>query len=248
MQALANVTNPTPYAATIPYIHLHIFNHGHRIGEAVARDVDFQKGNNSNILVYATWDPTTFGGEKAREIGRRLLSDYISGKNTTLTMRTHRGSIPTMPELGEALSAINITAPAPRFELPGDDGDDPGHKRFIRDATFHIFSSSATFTLASPLHYNTVYVEQVNATAFYNHTEPIGRIFYDDTIAAPPGLSQTPRLPVTWSPSQVGYGKLKEALGGSLKLDAVANVTIRLGNWVEELTYEGRGIGARVRL
>jgi hypothetical protein len=46
----------------------------------------------------------------------------------------------------------------------------------------------------------------------------------------------------------VGYGKLKEALGGSLKLDAIANVTVRLGSWTEKIHYTGKGIGAKVSL
>ena len=257
MQALVNVSNPTPYTASIPYVSVYIFAQGHHIGEVVARDVDVQLGNNTDILVHATWDPASFGGEEARETGRRVLSDYISGKNVSLVVQSHRGSFPSMPEIGEALSGLNLTVPAPRFRLPGnedddddDDDDDDGtnHQRFIREAAFHILSSSANFVLASPLQHNTLYVEYVNATAFYNHTEPVGHIISDFPFPAPPGLSQTPRLPVTWSPGHVGLDKLKKALGGSLKLDAVANVTLRLGSWVEQLVYEGKGIGAKIHL
>lgn len=249
MQASVNFTNPTPYTASVPYISAHLYKDGHMIGEVIARDVALELGNNTNMIARATWDPFTFGGQDSQEASRRLLSDYVSGKNTTLTLRTHRGTIPTMPIIGEALSKINLTLPAPRLKLPGDDDDDSedGH-HFVRDATFHIFSSTAAFTLASPLHHNTIYLDFVNATAFYNHTEPVGQILHDMPFAAPPGLSETPRLAVTWSPGSVGYDKVKQALGGSLKLDAVANVTIRIGNWIEELCYEGKGIGAKVRL
>ncbi|CAM1503868.1 Fc.00g014590.m01.CDS01 [Cosmosporella sp. VM-42] len=246
LQASVNMTNPTPYAAQIPYFNIHILQDGVVLGEAVVRDVDFHTGNNTNVLVQATWDPVSFGGKKAHEIGRKLLSKYVSGKNTTLTARTHRGSIPTVPLIGEALSKLSVTLPTPRIRLPGDDSGE--NQRFIKDATFHIFSSSATFGLISPLQYNTIYIEHINATAFYNHTEPVGQIIHDGSFPAPPGLSETPRLPVIWSADHVGFDKLKEALGGSLKLDAVANVTIRLGNWVETVHYTGKGIGATVRL
>lgn len=251
LQALVNITNPTPYAAHVPYINVHILCNGSTIGEVTAEDLEITTGSNTNLVVLATWQPS-LGGDKGKETARNLVSQYLSGFNTTLSVRAHRDSIPGQPLLGEALSHFNFTVPAPRMQLPGDDdgGDsDPKKKtHFIRDATFHLLSSSATFTLASPLKYNIVYIEHINATAFYNHTEPIGRILYDLPIAAKPGLSQTPKLPVDWSLDSVGYDKIRKALGGTLKLDASATVTVRIGEWREQIWYVGEGIGASVRL
>jgi hypothetical protein len=211
------------------------------------------RGNNTNILVQATWDPTTFGGSSSARIGRELLSQYISGYNTTLTFQTHSGSIPSQPSLGEALSKFPIEIPTPRLSTPstGDQGDglDDDHKpHFIDDATFHLFSSTATFVLLSPLQYSTVFIETINATALYNHTEPVGKILYDLPFKVPPGRSQSPRLPVDWSLKGVGYEELRKALGGTLKLDAEGVVGIRLGRWAETVWYKGKGIGASVRL
>ncbi|KAF5572207.1 hypothetical protein FPANT_13262, partial [Fusarium pseudoanthophilum] len=245
MRALVNLTNPTPYAAVVPYLSVHILHDGELLGEAISRNVTFDLGKNTNLPVLAAWDPLRFGGEKAQAIGRKLLSDYVSGKNTTLTARTHKRSIPHVPIIGEALSKINITLPTPRITVPGEDEHEGEKPHFIADATFHLFSSTATFTLLSPLLYNTLYIEHINATALYNHTEPVGQIIHDEPFPATPGRSQTPRLPVIWSASSVGYGKLKEALGGSLKLDAIANVTVRLGSWTEKIHYTGKGIGAK---
>ncbi|KAF4420004.1 hypothetical protein FACUT_11320 [Fusarium acutatum] len=248
MRALVNLTNPTPYAAVVPYLSVHILHDGELLGEAISRNVTFDLGKNTNLPVLATWNPLRFGGEKAQAIGRKLLSDYVSGKNTTLTARTHKRSVPNVPIIGEALSKINITLPTPRITVPGEDEHEGEKPHFIADATFHLFSSTATFTLLSPLLYNTLYIEHINATALYNHTEPVGQIIHDEPFPATPGRSQTPRLPVIWSASSVGYGKLKEALGGSLKLDAIANVTVRLGSWTEKIHYTGKGIGAKVSL
>lgn len=249
LQALVNITNPTPYTASIPYVNAHIICNGSILGEITAEDLDITKGNNKNLVVRVKWHPL-MGGAGAETVARNLLSQYLSGFNTTISVRAHRDSIPGQPLLGKALSRFNITVPTPRLALPGDDGNtDPersGH--FIRTATFHLLSSSATFTLASPLQYNTVFIDHINATAFYNHTEPIGRIIYDMPIAVTPGLSQTPKLPVDWSVGSVGRDKIREALGGSLKLDARANVSVRIGAWRETVWYIGRGIGAGVRL
>lgn len=251
VRVLANVTNPTPYSAHVPLVNVHILCNGSVIGEVTAEDLDITTGNNTNLVITAKWEPS-LGGTQGKLVGRDLLSQYISGWNTSLTVRAHRNSFPSQPILGEALSNFNLTLSTPRLHLPGDDdGTGPGDDRkghFIRGATFHLLSSTAAFTLVSPLKHNTVFIEHINATAFYRG-DPVGRIIYDYPIAAPPGTSQTPRLPVDWSiGSGDTYDKIRKALGGGLKLDAKAVVRVRVGAWRETVWYEGEGIGAAVRL
>ena len=41
---------------------------------------------------------------------------------------------------------------------------------------------------------------------------------------------------------------MKLALGGRLKLDARADVGIRIGMWSQMVWFEGRQIGARVKI
>jgi hypothetical protein len=252
LEARVNFTNPTEYTAHIPYIDMHILNNGSVIGRGTIQDLDVGRGNNTNVLVNAVWDPYTLGGKKAKIIGRDLLSQYISGWNTTLTFKTHKGSIPSQPGLGEALSKFEVEIPTPRLSTPSDGNEDDDNEdnntgpHFIKDATFHLFSSTATFHLVSPLQHSDIYIENINATALYNHTEPIGTILYDLPFRVPPGVSQTPKLPVDWSLDSIGYEKVRKALGGELKLDARGTVVVRLGNWSEEVWYIGVGIGARV--
>ncbi|OTA65265.1 hypothetical protein K449DRAFT_327051 [Hypoxylon sp. EC38] len=245
LQALVNVTNPTPYTAHIPYVNVHVLNNGSVLGSATVENIDIAQGLNSNILVTAKWNPP-MGGDHSRKIGRDLISQYLSGWNTSITIKAHKHSIPGQRIISKALSAFNMTFAAPRLDLPGDTPEERSH--FIRDATFHFFSSTATFTLVSPLQYNTLYLDFVNATALYNHTEPVGQILYDLPFSAPPGKSVTPKLPVDWSMDSIGYDAVRKAIGGKLKLDAYANVDMRLGNWKESLWYQGKGIGARVQL
>lgn len=249
LEARLNFTNPTEYAAVVPYFNIHILNNGSIIGDATVRNVNVVPGNNTNILVEATWDPPKFGGKKAAHIGREFLSQYISGFNTTLTFQMHERSIPFQPALGKALSKYTITLPTPRLSTPGGNNDEDENKpHFLDDATFHLLSSTAQFTLLSPLRQNTIYIETINATAFYNHTEAVGRIEYDLPFIVPPGISQSPKLPVDWSVGSVGYESLKKALGGTLKLDAKGTIGVRLGEWREEVWYIGSGIGATVTL
>ena len=178
-------------------------------------------------------------------MGVDLVSGYLSGQNITLTAKAHEESIPAVPVLGKALSNFDFEVAVPRLNLPSEDPSKEGH--FIRDATFHLFSSTAAFTLVSPFTRNTLLLDWVNATAFYNHTAPIGHIDYSEPFAVPPGASRTPRLPVEWSIGSIGYEAVRRALGGRLKLDAKADVTIRIGAFRETIWYVGRGIGAAIR-
>ena len=250
LEALVNITNPTEYTAHIPFISIQVLCNETIIGLARATNLSIEAGNNTNLVVGATWNPS-LGGEPGLEIGRNLLSEFVSGFNTSLTVRAYRESIPTQPILGDVLSKFNFTINTPRLSLPGGGDDDSGGKTtkhsFIREATFHVFSSTASFVLASPLTENTLYIDFINATAYYNHTEAVGTITSETIFGAPPGLSQTPKLPVSWSPDSIGFDKLRQALGGVLSLDAKAEVGVKLGQWRQRIWYVGAGIGAHVR-
>jgi hypothetical protein len=102
--------------------------------------------------------------------------------------------------------------------------------------------------MLSPFRETTIYITSIDAEALYNHTEPVGTIHYDLPFVVPPGVSQSPRLPVDMDLGSVGYEAVRQALGGSLKLDAKAVIGVRLGEYSTILTYQGKGIGARVRI
>lgn len=55
-------------------------------------------------------------------------------------------------------------------------------------------------------------------------------------------------MPVEWDVGGVGYEAFREAVGGRLKLDARAEVGVGVGRWGERVWFQGRGIGAGVRL
>jgi len=254
------MTNPTEYAATVPFIDIHIMENGTLLGHATARDLHIVPGENNNLFVTAVYDPLTSGGEEAATVGRELLSQYISGWNTTITLRMHNGSLPTQPALGRALSKFAVEIPTPSLRVPSPPSDphsptnpDQDSKpHFIKDATMHLFTSTATFELLSPLRHEILYVTSIDATAYYKGDD-VGHIVYDLPFAVPPVDAEgkgviSPRLPVDWSLDSVGYEAVKRALGGRLKLSAEATVGVRLGQWQEKVWFKGKGIGASVRL
>jgi hypothetical protein len=112
----------------------------------------------------------------------------------------------------------------------------------------HLITSTASFKLISPLPKSTLYITSIHANAFYNHTILVGSIDHEFPFAVPPGESTTPRLPVAWDIGGAGYDAVRDALGGTLKLDARANASVKIDNWEEGLWFVGGGIGAHVRL
>lgn len=257
IQALVNFTNPTAYSATVPYVDIKLLTNGTALGHVTARNITVIPGNNTNLLVQASWEPSLAGGAKGKHVGRELLSKYISGYNTTISLRTHKGTLPSQPALGKALSGFTVTIPTPRMHSPKPptDGDDPseppeedeGKPHFIQEATMHLLSSTANFVLLSPLYKTTLYITKINATAFYKEDD-VGRIEYELPFAVPPGASTTPRLPVYWSLGSVGYEAVRKAIGGELRLSAKAEVGIRIGSYDVGVWFRGGGIGAKVRL
>lgn len=254
LQAQVNFTNPTKYSATVPYFNINILVNGTILGQATATDVAVVPGNNTNVLIKAVYDPFTYSGKKGRAVGRELLSQYISGYNTTLRIATHNGTIPSQPALGLALSGLEIDLPTPKLRSPKnpDDGDGDGDDEndgphFIKETTMHLLTSTAVFTLSSPLTTTTLYITYLNATA-YHEGNPAGKILYELPFAVPPGVSDTPRFPVDWSLGSVGYDAIRKALGGQLKLSAMAEVSVRIGRWNQKIWFKGKAIGANVRL
>jgi hypothetical protein len=81
---MVNITNPTEYSATVPFVDINILTNGTLLGHATARDVTVVPGVNTNILVTAVWDPRTMGGEEGHRVGVEFLSQYISGMQNKL--------------------------------------------------------------------------------------------------------------------------------------------------------------------
>ena len=102
----------------------------------------------------------------------------------------------------------------------------------------------------------------VNGTASYKD-ERLGHILVDfeHDIASPKpilipandhqdensGYVKTPRLPVAFDLSSVGYEALKKALGGSLEVDVICHIKARVGNMEMWVDFVKDGVQAEVR-
>ncbi|EAU34560.1 conserved hypothetical protein [Aspergillus terreus NIH2624] len=247
IETTLNVTNPTEYSATVPFVDLRMLYNATRVAHVTARNLSIVPGVNSGLSVDLQWSPFDLDGQDGANAGRELVSQYISGANTSVTIQTYEGTFPALPKIGQALSRLGLEIQIPRVPVPGNpnNGKDQG---FIQDATLHLWSSTAEFTLSSPFPNTTMEITSVEANASYQEHEEVGKIHYYQPFQVPPGLSRTPRLPVELNMTGVGYDAVKKALGGSLELDATARVGVQIQHYSDTILYRGKGIDSRVQL
>lgn len=79
LQAKMSFSNPTEYSAHVPFANVNILKNGTVLGNATVRDLTVLRGPNEDISVAAVWDPTSLNGDKGWQVGKELLSQYISG-------------------------------------------------------------------------------------------------------------------------------------------------------------------------
>ncbi|GIC91202.1 uncharacterized protein Aud_007644 [Aspergillus udagawae] len=245
-----NVTNPTEYSAAVPYADFMMLYNGTKVAHITALDIALASKAVATIRVDIMWEPSK-GGQDGVEAGREFLSKCVSGSNITVTVQGHEGTIPTLPEFGRALSKLGFEFQLPRISIPGPPkapNGDNGDTRFIQEATLHLWSSTAEFTLFSPLPKTLIDIISVQANAYYLGHEEVGSINYSVPFQVPPGVSKTPRMTVEMNPDGIGYDALKRALGGSLELDAMATVGVRVGHYTTTIDYHSKGIRANVKI
>lgn len=231
----------------------------HLIGNVTTINANISKGLNriSGIITYA---PAT---KQDIPYGEKFISEYISGNAydcvrliagnaPNVTALFHNASIEGNPQLSSALAGINITLPVPgirqsptTFKSDESRDDSP----FLRSATIHILTRTAQFELFNPLNNSGIIINSLVANATYDDvlvgsiTEPL---FNFPVLAGCEGYTMTEKVPV--EVGSVGYDIIRRALGGQLVVDAVADVVATIGKWRGQIQYEGRGLGANVRL
>ena len=259
------VENPTEYSAYIPFLAVHLEKDGFIIGSASVANINITPGNNS-LIVKATYAPTSNGrgGTKhAVEKGLELLGEYVSGRDTVLTVKAFEGSIPSLPELSRALSGLGVALPIPRLQTPPSqhdpdgppppEGQPPSKSPFLQGVTMHVFSSTATFLLHNPFPKTPITIYNLSGEAIYNDTK-LGSVCYDKAWkvlagreAGKGGVTLSPRLPVGWRLGSAAFRAMLDALGKDLRIDARANATVGVGKWRGRIRFEGGGLRAGIR-
>jgi len=80
IEATVNVTNPTNYSITIPYVSIHLLSNDTILGYMIAENMEIGPGENNGTIGLAKWDPVGLSGQKGLKVGNELLSQFISGR------------------------------------------------------------------------------------------------------------------------------------------------------------------------
>ncbi|GJJ69934.1 hypothetical protein EMPS_02283 [Entomortierella parvispora] len=252
--------NPSHISASLGDVSFLWSHTGFVVGMATVPNLNLVAGNNT-IECFGMMNPALHckrkgpsdpecDPEEARNASRAFISKYISGDNsTTIEVLGYPGST-HIPLLQPMLSEFTISS-----HLPVIDQD------FLISATMYLLSSTLVLELKNPLD-TEITVLYVNGTASYKD-ERLGHILVDfeHDIASPKpilipandhqdensGYVKTPRLPVAFDISSVGYEALKKALGGSLEVDVICHIKTRVGNMEMWVDFVKDGVQAEVR-
>ncbi|CAH2447189.1 Hypothetical protein PP7435_CHR1-1312 [Komagataella phaffii CBS 7435] len=180
----------------------------------------------------------------------QLVSGYLSGEETLVTIEGHDRSIPTSPLLSQVLKNLSVTLPIPQivYEEHKILSSNPDYQSgFILDSTMHLMSSEIEFTVYNPISNSEAFVLIQNAKASYEGTV-LGYIGREQSLIIPPGVSTTPRIPIRYATSGIGADILRKAVNGELKVDAQAVVEFGLQSFKLQLIYHGKGMRSNIRL
>lgn len=83
-----NLTNPTPYSATVPLADFVLLYNGTAVGHVTARDISVTPGVNTGVCVDLLWNPSGSSGAVGVDAGREMISQYVSGKFDASANRT----------------------------------------------------------------------------------------------------------------------------------------------------------------
>ncbi|KAF9101162.1 hypothetical protein BGX29_005964 [Mortierella sp. GBA35] len=250
--------NPSNISASLGDLSFLWSYDGYLIGMASVPQLQLHAGNNT-IECIGMMDPSIHclrqhdkicDPELARNASREFISKYISGDNSTSIDVLGYPDSTHIPLLQPMLSSFTISSRLPAIE-----------EDFLLSTTMYLLSSTIVLELKSPLD-AVITVLYINGTASYKD-ESLGHVNVDfeHDIASPKpivipandhqnetsGYVKTPRLPVMFDPSPIGYEALKKALGGSLEVDVACHIKAKVGSMLMWVDFAKEGIQANVR-
>ncbi|KAF9963790.1 hypothetical protein BGZ65_011603 [Modicella reniformis] len=258
IKATLVLSNPSNISAALGDLRFLWSFDGRFIGLATVPNAIIQPGNNT-VECIGIVDPSTdcthrhdpkCDPELAKKATREFISKYISGDNTTMIDIVGYPDSTRIPLLRPIISSFLLST-----RLPTIDQD------FLISSTMFLFSRSIVLELQNPL--NTVIsILYINGTASYKG-HPLGHILadFEHNIAGPKpilipandhkndtsGYAKTPRMPVSFDLSSIGYEVLKKALGGSLDVDIVCHIKTKVGSMLMWVDFVKDGVNTRVR-
>ncbi|KAJ2710718.1 hypothetical protein H4R19_003612 [Coemansia spiralis] len=133
--------------------------------------------------------------------------------------------------------------------------------RVVREVVFRIFSMTAEATVVNPVSGADIWLQSIDAVAYYRGHIPLGTLQYDFTAPDPrqhgPPLSglllpygravTTPQLPIVANKTSIGWDVVRRAIGGTLDVDVLTNTRVRIGQAQLNVTTMGKNAPIKVR-
>lgn len=242
------ITNPVNASFdTLHTISFDYFYNHTRIGRVYVEDFKIRRLQERQGF-YATVEI-----ESQSAYSSELLSHIVSGVPLVLNLQGSQGTLP-FDKLLENVSIQKLNVPALSFNLPKsqseimeDDHDlKVSHSPFLISTVIHIWTSEIELTVYNPLANAEIAVRINQCQALYKG-EMLAFIEKSDLILVPPGVYVTPRIPIQISKG-LGADILRKALNGELEVDVLADLTALIGKFASDLTYQGHGLTATVKL
>ncbi|BFZ56137.1 hypothetical protein PYCC9005_003179 [Savitreella phatthalungensis] len=206
MLVVGQAQSPLPYDVSVKELRAIVQFHDTEIGILTAHGLQLQEGKvplRATILFNRTTPAQKTEGES-------MLSSYLSGNETLVTLKAFEGSLPNHPQLGAALGRVpvKLEIPLPQLDLPTEVSEELGadraleilnesplllkHKQspFLVKASFHFFGSTASFVLRNPLN-EPVLIDSLHAVATYHGSE-VGALDFDAQFDMPEDPSVGP--------------------------------------------------------
>ena len=80
LDMLVNVTNPTNYSASVPFIKIQMLcNNTVLANISTVGHLNVKPGRNDDLSMSLEWDPVMSSGETGARVAKELLSQYLSG-------------------------------------------------------------------------------------------------------------------------------------------------------------------------
>lgn len=225
-----NITNPTNTTLYnyIEWIAFEINYMNTKIGKIGIRDFMLtETGNVSMVLVLE--EDAIFGKTKLEE----MVGRYISGQS---------------PDIGiKGLSVSESESVTAMLQNVQMDLGIPQLASLILDSTLHILLSEIELKVYNPIENEPIDITIIEGKASHDGVT-LGYVSGETHVTIPPGVSDTPGIPVTVARTGMGADILRKALNGELDVTTQALVKIGVGEFELTVLYEGAGMNTNIRL
>ncbi|ORY03120.1 hypothetical protein K493DRAFT_334391 [Basidiobolus meristosporus CBS 931.73] len=224
--------NPGNFTSSWGPLMFDLVLEGTHIGQVLIPDFRIKPGENRIPCVGHLF---TSGNDQVNHAIRSILSSYISGSETALSIagNEYTTEIPRLSNWFKNFTSV--------VSIPG------ASESLVADSVFHMIFVSFTTHILNPMQQVPLTINYINATLSAEE-QSIARIeanlqnsWWLSPMTIPPGeFQRTPRLPLLFNPA--GYKFLRESGKRTVEVDMVGHVLVVVNEVQMLLEFQEKGI------